>query len=77
MNNENIDNKEMNPEGQKIDFFDLIINQRSDIAKIFDKYKNKIHRRKKQKSKLDDTNILEAEIIKEREEELNKALRAF
>lgn len=77
MNNENIDNKEMNPEGQKINFFDLIINQRSDIAKIFDKYRNKIRRRKKQKSKLDDTNILEAEIIKEREEELNKALRAF
>lgn len=77
MNNENIDNKEMNPEGQKIDFFDLIINQRSDIAKIFDKYRNKIRRRKKQKSKLDDTNILEAETIKEREEELKEALRAF
>ncbi len=77
MTDENINDKEINPEGQKIDFFDLLINQRSDVAKIFDKYRNKIRRRKKQKSKLDDTNILEAEIIKEREEELNKALRAF
>lgn len=77
MNNENIDNKEINPEGQKIDFFDLIINQRSDVAKICDKYKNKIHRRKKKQYELDDNHLLEVEIIKEREEELNKALRAF
>lgn len=77
MNNENIDNKEINPEGQKIDFFDLIINQRSDITKIFDKYRNKIRRRKKKQYELDDNHLLEAEIIKEREEELNKALRAF
>lgn len=78
MNNENIDNKEINPEGQKIDFFDLIINQRSDIAKIFDKYRNKIRKKRKKKQyKLDDNHLLEVEIIKEREEELNKALRAF
>lgn len=64
MNNENIDNKE--------------INQRSDVAKIFDKYRNKIRRRKKkQYYKLDDDNLLEAEIIKEREEELKKSMRAF
>ena len=78
MTDENINDKEINPEGQKIDFFDLLINQRSDVAKIFDKCRNKIRRRKKkQYYKLDDDNLLEAEIIKEREEELNKALRAF
>ena len=78
MNNENIDNKEINLEGQKIDFFDLIINQRSDVAKICDKYRNRIRRRKKkQYYKLDDDHLLEAEIIKEREEELKKIMRAF
>ncbi len=77
MNNENIDNKEINLEGQKIDFFDLIINQRNDVAKIFDKYRKRIRRRKKKQYELDDDNLLEAEIIKEREEELKKSMRAF
>lgn len=78
MNNENIDNKKINSEGQKIDVLDLMLSQRSDIAKIFDKYRNKIRRKeKKQYYKLDDDYYFEAEIIKEREEELNKALRAF
>lgn len=78
MNNENTNDKEIGSEGQKIDFFDLIINQRSDVAKICDKYRNRIRRRKKkQYYKLDDNHLLEAEIIKEREEELKKIMRAF
>ena len=77
MTDENINDKEIDSECQKIDFFDLIINQRSDTAKIFDKYKKRIRKRKKKQYELDDDHFLEAEIIKEREEELKKALRAF
>lgn len=66
-----------NEEINVIGIMDKIMKQRSACFPIFNKYKNKTRKRKKQKSKLDDTNILEAEIIKEREEELNKALRAF
>ena len=77
MTDENTNDKEIDSEGQKINFFDLIINQRSDTAKIFDKYRKRIRKRKKKQYELDDDHFLEAEIIKEREEELKKALRAF
>ena len=60
------------------EIMDKMMKERIKYFPVFNKYRNKNRRRRKQKYyRLDYENILEAEIINRRKEELNKALRAF
>lgn len=57
------------------------IEQKNEYLKILNKHinknRNKNRRKRKREYRLDDENVLEAEIIKEREEKLKESMRAF